>query len=125
LYNAASNRAVKIKKRIYFLLLIFIPVALIAFVLPVNKYSDQGIIGAIDCDGPLTVMLFLIPSYIVYGIGLFIFSKASIQSRLIKHILMCVVCLSVLVLIAPNTISAFNEHKLNTTEYKSKCGMGW
>src|SRR3712207_8121622 len=34
-----------------------------------NEYRDQGIGGAVDCDGPLTVMLFAAPSLVVYAAG--------------------------------------------------------
>lgn len=115
----------KIKKRIYFLLFSFIPIAFIAFSLSVNKYTVLGMKEAVDCDGPLSVMLFSIPVYIVYGVGLLIFGKALFISRKIKYIIMFILCLSVIALITPNTLSALKAHNVNSTINKSQCGVGW
>jgi hypothetical protein len=35
--------------------------------LSVNDYRDQGIQGAVECDGPFSVMLFVGPSLAVYA----------------------------------------------------------
>ena len=41
------------------------PIALLAALLLPNEYLAQGIEGAVDCDDPLRVMLFAIPSYVM------------------------------------------------------------
>ncbi len=48
-------------------IIFFVPVALFGLLLPVNEYRDQGISGAVDCDGPLNVLLFAVPSVMIYA----------------------------------------------------------
>lgn len=51
------------------LVIIFLPVALFGLMASVNEYRDQGISGGVDCDGPYTVLLFVVPSLLVYAAG--------------------------------------------------------
>ncbi len=115
---------IKIKKIIYLIIIAFLPIALIASILPVNEYAVFGMEGGVDCDGPLAVLMFSAPSFIVYGIGFLVFAKVSLKARKLKHILMLMVCVVVLVIMIPNTISVFNAYQVNSTGNRSICGPG-
>ena len=49
------------------IVIIFLPIMLLGLMLPVNDYQTQGLSGAVECDGPLTVMLFVGPPLAVYA----------------------------------------------------------
>ncbi len=53
---------------LYLALIAALPVAIMAAVLPVNSYQAQGI-DALDCDGPASVLLFAVPTLLVYAAG--------------------------------------------------------
>ncbi len=53
---------------LYLALIAALPVALLAAVYPVNNYRAQGI-EALDCDGPMSVLLFALPALLIYGAG--------------------------------------------------------
>ena len=48
-------------------------VSLFASSLPSNQYQAIGIHGGIDCEGPLAIFLFAIPSFIFCSIALLVF----------------------------------------------------
>ena len=58
----------------YAALLAMLPVALFGIAGAANEYRAAGI-DAIDCDGPISVLIFAIPGLAVYGAGTFIFLK--------------------------------------------------
>jgi hypothetical protein len=51
------------------IVIIFLPVALLGLMVPVNEYREQGVSGAVDCNGSLTLLLFIVPSLVVYAAG--------------------------------------------------------
>ncbi|MBB3290061.1 MULTISPECIES: hypothetical protein [unclassified Rhizobium] len=53
---------------LYLALVAALPAAVMATVLPVNTYRAQGI-DALDCDGPIGVLIFALPALLVYGAG--------------------------------------------------------
>jgi hypothetical protein len=52
----------------YLILLLAMPLAALAVVLPANVYRAQGI-DAPDCDGPLQVLIFALPVVLIYGVA--------------------------------------------------------
>lgn len=81
--------------------------------------------NAIDCDGPLHVMMWAIPSYIVYGACTAAFTMTYLKSRKSKHLVMAIFGLAVILFITPNTITAINEHDKNIKHASEQCGDGW
>jgi len=90
-----------------------------------NEYAAQGFEGPVDCDGPLHVMIFAIPSYLVYGLSLIIFTILTFKSKSLKWSYLSVVifCCLLVIAITPNVIAAFQEH--NRIEHIETCGKGW
>jgi uncharacterized BrkB/YihY/UPF0761 family membrane protein len=52
-----------------FIVVIFLPITLFGLMLSANEYEDQGIGGAVDCNGPLGVLIVIVPSLVVYAAG--------------------------------------------------------
>jgi hypothetical protein len=52
----------------YLVLLLATPLAALAVILPANVYRAQGI-AALDCDGPLQVLIFAVPAVLAYRAG--------------------------------------------------------
>ena len=104
---------------------VFIPVALLAaFALP-NAYSIQGIEGGIDCDGPIKVMMFAIPCFLVYGVGVIVLLLTYLRTRKILNLVGTILFCGILLAITPNVIAALSEHNKNITVNVSTCGKGW
>ena len=72
-------------------LVVFLPVVFIAAFIPENEYAEQGII-ALDCDSPCAVLIFAIPSSVVYSVGLRVFSVSYYKHRNIKYLLISLLC---------------------------------
>lgn len=53
---------------LYLALIAALPLAILAAILPVNSYRAQGI-DALDCDGPISVLIFALPALLIYGAG--------------------------------------------------------
>ena len=49
--------------------------SLVARSIPPNEYEAIGINGAIDCDGPLSVLMFSVPLLVSCSIALFLFPR--------------------------------------------------
>jgi hypothetical protein len=104
---------------------VFLPVAFLgAFILP-NEYAAQGIVGAVDCDGPIQVMIFAIPSYLVYGSGVIGFGLLFFKTKNLRHLISTLICSLIVVSITPNVLAAIKEHEKNETENLLTCGKGW
>lgn len=107
---------------INFLMLLFVPVAVFTILFPANEYRDMGIGGAVDCDGPLGVMIFVLPSLAVFLFGTIFYTmhlRRSGRRYLWIFLMMCSVLLTALIW---KTILAYNE--ANSPDYIEVCGKG-
>jgi len=94
-------------------ILLGLPFAIIGAILPVNEYAafDDGLTSAIDCDGPMNVLIFAAPTFIFYAsnaVGLF-----WVRQRALRwHMAMSLFCLMVSLAVLPNAVRALmaNEH---------------
>ncbi len=114
--------------RIYFWLsvtglVLALPIALLAAFLLPNEYVAQGMGSAVDCDGPLGVMIFAIPSYIVYGAGAIGFGILAARKKNWFYGITALLCIMVIVLISPNVSKAYREH--SSPLHQQACGEGW
>jgi glucan phosphoethanolaminetransferase (alkaline phosphatase superfamily) len=104
--------------------IIFVPVALFGLMASVNEYRDQGIGGAVDCDGPLTVMLFIAPSLVVYAVGATYYAVLlkSMKRSLPAAVLM-VLCVVMVFAAGRKAWAAYSEK--SRPEHQQTCGKGW
>ncbi len=100
-----------------------LPVAFLAVVLLPNEYLAAGIDGVADCDGPLGVMMFAVPSYIMYGIGVVRLGVQAVLQRNLCSAMTALLCIVVLVLISPNAGKAYREH--SSLLHQQSCRKGW
>jgi heme/copper-type cytochrome/quinol oxidase subunit 2 len=122
------SRSMKLKWYYWVLftvLVLFLPVALFAMILSPNAYLVQGMESMVDCDSPIKVMICAIPSYIVYGIGIFSFISIYLKTRNTNYLLVVLVCCGILATITPNALAAINQHNINKLKYVDRCGKGW
>ena len=103
-------------------LFLFFPIAFLSSLLPANEYLAQGLV-ALDCDGPIAIMLFAIPSYIVYGLGAVVFTVRNFKTKKRLNIVMVTVCCLIVSAITPNVIAAIAQHNINANA--ERCGNGW
>jgi hypothetical protein len=106
------------------IVIIFLPVTLFGLMLSVNEYQDQGISGAVDCNGPLSVMIFMSPSLVVYAAG------AVYYAVLLKGQRRSVLTAGLLILCVVMTIAAGGKawvayREKSKPEHRSSCGEGW
>jgi hypothetical protein len=102
----------------------FLPVALLGLMASVNEYRDQGVGGAVDCNGPLTVMLFVVPSLVVYAAG------AVYYAVLLKGVKRSLPAAALLVLCAVMVYAAGGKARAaysekSRPEHQETCGKGW
>ncbi|CAN7402522.1 hypothetical protein LJR251_002482 [Rhizobium rhizogenes] len=90
---------------LYILLVIALPLGILAAVLPANSYKAQGI-AALDCDGPMSVIIFALPALLIYGGGTILLYRDR-SRRLHRVAALC--CLLVSLVIAWNLIDAARE----------------
>jgi hypothetical protein len=91
----------------YLVLLIAMPLAALAVVLPANVYR-----AAPDCDGPLQVLIFALPAVLIYGAGAFLAYRAG--GRL--HRAVSLICLIVALATLPNIAEAAHELYRNAAD---------
>lgn len=102
------------------ILILFLPIALLGVILPIDDYQAQGLIGPIDCDGPIEVMLFIVPSLVIYAAGAVYYGvRLKGQKRSVLVILSVVMML----LVSGKAWLVYREHI--RPERKSACGEGW
>ncbi len=105
------------------IVIIFLPITLSGLVASVNEYRDQGISGAVDCNGPLTVMLFIAPSLVVYAGGAIYYAvhlKGAGRS-LLMAVLMAL-CVVMVLAVGVKAWAAYSE-KIRP-EHLETCGEG-
>lgn len=107
-----------------FIVIIFLPITLFGLMLSVNEYQDQGIGGAVDCNGPLTVMLFLAPSLVVYAASAIYYAVLlkSVQRSLSAAGLL-VLCVVMVFAAGRKVWAAYSEK--SSPGYQETCGEGW
>jgi glucan phosphoethanolaminetransferase (alkaline phosphatase superfamily) len=106
------------------IVIIFLPVTLFGLMASVNEYQDQGIGGAVDCDGPLTVMLFIAPSLVVYAAGAIYYAvllKGAKQS--LSAAVLMVLCVVMVFASGKKAWAAYSE--TIRPEHQQTCGKGW
>lgn len=104
---------------------VFSPAAFLAAFISPNEYVAQGITGAVDCNGPISIMIFAIPSYLIYGSGFIGFLMTYFNKNEKSSLVISIVCFVFVLSITPDTLAAIKEHKKNETEHLSTCGKGW
>lgn len=90
---------------LYILLIIVLPLAILAAALPANSYKAQGI-AALDCDGPMSVLIIAIPALLLYAGGMILLYRD--KSRRF-HRIAALCCLFVSLAIGWNVIAAVRE----------------
>jgi hypothetical protein len=111
-------------KRTAFIVFIFLPITMFGLMLSVNECRDQGIGGTVDCNGPLTVMLFLAPSLVVYAAGAIYYAVLlkGVKRSLSAAGLM-VFCVVMAFAAGKKTWAAYSEK--SSPKYQETCGKGW
>ncbi|ANL35752.1 hypothetical protein [Rhizobium phaseoli] len=92
----------------YLILLLAMPLAALAVVLPANVYRAQGI-DAPDCDGALQVLIFALPVVLIYGAGALLLYRAGRRF----HRLVSLLCLITALSAVPNIVEAVHELRRN------------
>ena len=106
------------------IVIVFLPITMFGLMLSVNEYQDQGISGAVDCNGPLTVMVWIIPCCVVYVAGAIYFAvllKDVSRNRLAGVLL--VLCAVMMCAAGGKAWTAYSEK--NRPEHRVSCGEGW
>ena len=104
----------------------FVPITLIGWLIPANKYSWMGPSAYVpDCDGPLKVMIFILPATIVYGCALVVVCLRSLSEErfTLSRGLTVLTSLAMLYLAVPKMVDAINEH--NNPVHREQFGAGW
>lgn len=77
----------------YGVLIVLLPMAVFGISLPTNEYRAMGI-EAIDCDGPVSVLIFALPAFAVYGVASAVFLSSFRRRRSLFFGLFCgLICL--------------------------------
>ncbi|WP_315835153.1 hypothetical protein [Bradyrhizobium prioriisuperbiae] len=105
---ARSGRRKLIRWLGFSVLLLVLPLALFAIVVPPNEYKAQGI-DALDCDGPIGVYLFALPALLIYGAGAVINGRCY-RNRL--NLSVSVICVVLCLLMAASIGRAYQEQAL-------------
>ncbi|MFS8044560.1 hypothetical protein [Rhizobium sp. BR 314] len=90
---------------LYLALIAALPLASMAVVFPVNAYRAQGI-DALDCDGPISILIFAVPALLIYGAGAILLYRE--RSRRF-HFAVALCCLLLFLSIGWNAALAIRE----------------
>lgn len=90
---------------LYLVLIAALPFAILATVLPVNSYRAQGI-EALDCDGPMSVLIFALPNLLIYGAGAILLYRNGKQRF---HLVAALCCLLVFCSVGWNAAAALRQ----------------
>ncbi|PRA51824.1 hypothetical protein CQ062_19635 [Ochrobactrum sp. MYb68] len=102
----------------YGVLIVLLPVAVFGMSFPTNEYRAMGI-EAIDCDGPITVLIIALPALAVYGVASAVFLSSFRSRRSLFFGLFCgLICLG----LGWNIGTAVLEQSRNGQE--TVCGDG-
>ncbi|MBY5314549.1 hypothetical protein GR210_14610 [Rhizobium leguminosarum] len=95
----------------YLFLMLAMPLAALAVVSPANEYRAQGI-AAPDCDGPGQVLIFAVPTVLIYGAGALLAYRAGRRF----HRLVSLLCLIIALATVPNIAEAVHELYRNAAD---------
>lgn len=101
------------------IVIIFLPITLLGLILPINDYRSQGLIGPVDCDGPLAVMLLVGPCLVVYAAAAAYYALFLKGRRRSVPVVLCVV----MIIAAGAKAWAVYREKIRP-EHQSACGQG-
>jgi hypothetical protein len=101
------------------IVLIFLPITLLGLMLPINDYEAQGMSGLADCDGPAAVMLFVVPSLVVYAGGAIYYAVHLKGGRRDVLVFLCAV---MMVAAGGKAWAAYRE--TTTPQHQSRCVEG-
>ena len=96
----------------WIILLLALPFALLGAILLPNEYKSWGL-DATDCDGPLGVYLFAVPTLLIYGAG---FAANIRRRRRRANLAVAILCLLVCVPSALNLVRAVQEERTQSAE---------
>lgn len=102
-------------------MVVLFPVAVLGILLPANEYLSMGIVGAVDCDGPLLILVIAIPTLITYLIGFTVYFRLARLHKTAATIAMVVVSASICIALSGAIASALKEHF--STDHKEACGL--
>jgi glucan phosphoethanolaminetransferase (alkaline phosphatase superfamily) len=106
------------------IVIIFLPIMMFGLMASVNEYEDQGVSGAVDCDGPLTVMIFIAPSLVVYAAGAIYYGVLLRGAgRSLPAVVLMVLCAAMVFAGGGKAWAAYGE-KIRP-EHRETCGEGW
>ena len=106
------------------IVIVFLPVALLGLMLPVNDYQAQGMGSLAECDGPASVMLLVGPSLAVYTAGA-VYYAALLKGRGRGALasLLAVLCAAMAVAAGGKALAAYREK--SRPVHRRTCGEGW
>lgn len=81
-------RTITAKLLRYAILLVMAPMAVLGLSGTPNEYRAIGI-DAVDCDGPLSVLVFAVPALLVYGVAAAIFLRRWKRLRFLAAGFLC------------------------------------
>jgi hypothetical protein len=102
----------------------FVPITLFGVLLPVNEYRAVGIGDIPECDGPLTVMLFIAPSLVVYTAGA-AYCAWLLRGRGRSTWVAALMVLCVVMLIAAGSSPHTPPSLYRRPDHRDACGEGW
>lgn len=105
------------------LMVLFIPVAIFAIILPINEYKDQGVLGAVDCDGPFGVTLFVLPSILGFLFAASFYASGIVKSGKQYLWVPLLICLMMLAVVSKKAIAVYQERSMPA--YLEACGEKW
>jgi len=85
-----------------------------------NAYRAMGTEGAIDCDGPLSVLIFAVPGFIVYAAGLTAFLHSSWRHLRIRDVAIAAVTAAICVALGVKIAVAVGDH--SSVSHQMTCG---
>ncbi|EJC74441.1 hypothetical protein [Rhizobium hidalgonense] len=90
------------------ILVLGLPLALLAALMPPNEYQATLGIDALDCDGLANVVIFAIPALLLYGAG-FVVNALNWRER--ARLALAIACAVICVAVAANLARAFIEDR--------------
>jgi uncharacterized membrane protein len=106
------------------IVIIFLPITLFGLMASVNEYHDQGVGGAVDCNGPYSVMLFIVPALIIYAAGAVYYAVLlKGQRRSVLAAGMLILCVVIVIASGRKAWAAYSEK--SRPEHQETCGEGW